>query len=338
MCCYGKLEYVEDTLKRLTETAMHLASGEKLEDIGAVIKALGMLGDHNFDRLQHMSKAVGHFCDGDWRRPFHVDATGMQAANFSTFSHGILYKEFAKTHKHLFDFPTIFHAAAAQGFVEALPTHSASEDQDQPAYAIPITHSMTANMLLGSFCPETVRLNTADEAYKHRMYHECHGTQRFLDACIADWNKFQNEWRRQGATQEFVPYPYTADMIEGYFASYSKATGSTISASGPPKDAAPVCVPDVHEAPGRRPDWVGNDAALSGVEMQVNEEHKGWWLSNASATMYDAFARKERPHPTMPGQSLRAPGWWQAPGEAPPAALEKQPPEGEGDSSSSEEG
>jgi len=310
MCAYGKLEYVEDTLKRLSEQTLHLTSGRKLANVGVILKALGLLGDYHFDRMHKMKQVVGQFCDGDYRRPFNADATGMHAANFTTFSGGIGYKDFAAIYKHLLDFPKIFSKASDQGLLEALPVHKSIPEEEKPAYAININHAMSSGMILGGMCPETVPLNSADEEYKHRMYHVSHPTRYFMEQCIADWDCYQAEWKRQGSTQEYIPYPYTYEMLEKYVALYNKATGQSISAYGPPKDQAPVLLPTLG-ALGGLPAWAASDAALVGAEVQVNNEHKHWWATSASTTMYDGFLRKERPHPTQPGMTLPAPGWWE---------------------------
>merc|ERR1719203_2252421 len=51
---YGRMEYVESTIKRLTRHTLHLVSGTKLEDVQCIIKSLGLIGDFEVDRLHKM--------------------------------------------------------------------------------------------------------------------------------------------------------------------------------------------------------------------------------------------------------------------------------------------
>eukprot|EP00913_Durusdinium_trenchii_P029267 g27434.t1 len=100
MVMYGKLEYVQDTVKRLTKHTVHTTGGLKLEEsrsftagaflrgstdksetfrrsgVTVILKSLGLLGDWAVDRLHKMTQMVGMYCDGDWRRPLLIDAIG----------------------------------------------------------------------------------------------------------------------------------------------------------------------------------------------------------------------------------------------------------------------
>lgn len=57
--------------------------------VTSVVKSLGLLGDWAVDKLHHQTQMSGMWCDGDWRRVLAIDPTGMNAANFTTFSLGI---------------------------------------------------------------------------------------------------------------------------------------------------------------------------------------------------------------------------------------------------------
>eukprot|EP00439_Symbiodinium_sp_Y106_P069818 s1681_g12.t1 len=97
MVIYGKLEYIQDTVKRtqptqlpkggypeqqditgpwtcmiawqgrmqLTKHTVHLTGGRKLEGVTVILKSLGLLGDWAVDRLHKMTQMTGVWCDGD---------------------------------------------------------------------------------------------------------------------------------------------------------------------------------------------------------------------------------------------------------------------------------
>ncbi|CAE7211839.1 unnamed protein product, partial [Symbiodinium necroappetens] len=56
MVIYGKLEYIQDTVKRLTKHTVHLTGGRKLEGVTVILKSLGLLGDWAVDRLHKMTQ------------------------------------------------------------------------------------------------------------------------------------------------------------------------------------------------------------------------------------------------------------------------------------------
>merc|ERR1711998_708819 len=69
MVAWGLLEFVVATLKRCSRHTLHLSTGDKLENVTIILKALGLLGDWAVDKLHNMKELVGQFCAGDFRRP-----------------------------------------------------------------------------------------------------------------------------------------------------------------------------------------------------------------------------------------------------------------------------
>eukprot|EP00408_Alexandrium_pacificum_P030891 CAMPEP_0171283498 /NCGR_PEP_ID=MMETSP0790-20130122/67466_1 /TAXON_ID=2925 /ORGANISM="Alexandrium catenella, Strain OF101" /LENGTH=694 /DNA_ID=CAMNT_0011752789 /DNA_START=33 /DNA_END=2117 /DNA_ORIENTATION=- len=273
----GKAEYVEDTVKRFTRHTVHLTKGRKLEGVTNIIKSLGLLGDFTTDRLHRMNKFVGTFCEGDWRRPLMIDATGMNAANFATFSTGIGTTGFVRNHKFLHDYPKEYYKIQGMGYLESLPVNKANLKDDKPCYVTNVDFSMNAGIVTEGMCPKLSQLSSSDPEYKHKMYHTAHPLNRFLQECKQSWDDYQEEWKRQGSDHEYVPYPYTREMIEGYFSEYSQALGWPVSPDGPPQDSE--VVPSALAALGDAPTWATDAATVKGFEESVQADHAQWWSS-----------------------------------------------------------
>lgn len=233
---YGKLEYVEDTLKHVTKHTLHLSSGRKLTDVEGICKSLGLLGDWKVDQMHKMKAVYGSWCQGDFRRVMTIDPTGMNAANFTTFSLGIGAWSGCKTNKFMHDFPEEYYVGEKNGLLDMLPKNFANQEEDKPCYVTDVKFAMFGGMMVGAFIPKSDCVATQQEPYKHALYHKLHPVDHFLKECIADWDKYQKLFKEQGCTQEYIPYPYNKELIDSYFSDYSKAVGCKTVSSGPTSD------------------------------------------------------------------------------------------------------
>jgi len=288
MTLYGKLEYVQDTLKRLTHQTLHLTSGRKIEDVYIILKSLGLLGDFTVDRLHKMKQMVGQWCDGDWRRPLLIDAIGMNAANFTTFSTGIGSHGFVNTQKYLHDHPKEYYRMQEMGLLKQLPVNKADEELDKPAYCYDVKYAMGAAIITESMNPKLSELSATDPEYKYRMYHTAHPLDFYLQECINDWDNYQKMFKEQGCTREYVPYPYTKEMIEGYFQTYEELTHVPARASGPDMSRG-IEVPD--NSVGSLPSWAKEEHQLESLSHQLARD-KTWWAQQ-SGNKADLFQRSD---------------------------------------------
>lgn len=231
---YGKLEYVQDTLQRLTKHTLHLTSGQKLENITGLVKALGLMGDFRFDKLHKITHRLGDMVNGDFRRVIQIDATGMHAANFTTFALGIGVAGFVRQWQYIHSNPYEYYRAVEEfGLLQMLPVHKGSKTQpDQPIYVTNVQYEMSASIIFAGFFPQLQLFNEEDSPYKYGLVHTCHPIDKFLDECHADWDKYQKLFKEQGCTREYIKYPYTKEIIQGFFDEYSKRV-YPIEMSGP---------------------------------------------------------------------------------------------------------
>lgn len=290
MVIYGKLEYIQDTVKRLTKHTVHLTGGRKLEGVTVILKSLGLLGDWAVDRLHKMTQMTGVWCDGDWRRPLLIDAIGMNAANFTTFSTGIGSHGWILGQKYLQDHPTEYYRMQGQGLLKQLPTNKADKDLDKPAYVYDVKYSMSAGIIMESMNPRLSELTRNDPEYKYRMYHAAHPVDYFLEQCIADWDHYQKMFKEQGCDHEYVKYPYTREMIEGYFTEYTKLLHVPVSVNGPPADAPPLDDCTIESAVNALPAWAQDERTLEGMSTQI-EKDPSWWSQRSTGS--ELFLRKD---------------------------------------------
>lgn len=230
MHSWGVLEYIVTTLKRCSRHTLHLDNGVKLQGVTIILKALGLLGDYSVDKLHMMKQMVGPFCDGDWRRPLHIDATGMNAANFEALSTGIFTTSYVTTMKLFFDYPKQMYKAQALGLFSELPKHKEEAEIEKPAYVTDVKFDQTSSMILIKFCPQLQRImgKQAEEHgnYKYAMYHKSHSFERTLKVAQDEWDAYQEEWKRRGVEHDYVPYPYTREIVSGWFDAFNEALSS----------------------------------------------------------------------------------------------------------------
>eukprot|EP00811_Abedinium_folium_P021799 NODE_30_length_4203_cov_19.513984.p1 GENE.NODE_30_length_4203_cov_19.513984~~NODE_30_length_4203_cov_19.513984.p1 ORF type:complete len:997 (+),score=321.63 NODE_30_length_4203_cov_19.513984:88-3078(+) len=242
---YGILEYVVDTLERVSPQTLHLTSGATLENITSIIKSLGLVGDFNVDKFHNMTEMIGLWCGGDWRRVIAVDPLGMNAANFTTFATGDATHGNVHTLKFLHDFPEEYYRIEALGIKAQLPRSKQDPSCQRPAYVTDVKYAMLSGITIGGFLPLLEPHLAQKNTYWHALYHTIHPTDKFLAEAIADWDKYQKLFKEHGREHDYVQYPYDKQFIADYCAEYSKQV-VPISHNGPGEEATAAVLANCH--------------------------------------------------------------------------------------------
>jgi len=221
---YGKLAFVEDTIKRLSHYTIHLTSGNEMRNIRNLIKATGLVGDAQVDRLHKLGEMQGCWPEGDCRRPIRADAPGVHGSNFEGLAQGVISYYALQQDKFFFDFPREFRLAVDRGLMDMLPVNVA--EGDRPAYAYDIRYALMVGSALAAMCPKLLQLTMGIGKYKHDSMHKAHPLREHLKACREEWDKYQKEWQEAGSVRGHVPYPYTEKMVEAWYEEHKEATGS----------------------------------------------------------------------------------------------------------------
>merc|ERR1719263_901220 len=163
----------------------------------------------------------------------------MNAANFSTFSTGIGTHDFAITMKYLHDFPKEWYKLESMGILKTLPRHKEEPELEKPAYVTEVKYSMTGGIILDGMCPRIGSYKTCFGRYKYTMYHKTHGTDRTLEVVQREWDNWQKEWKARGIQHEYVPYPYTKEVVSQWFKDWSALMKMTITVDGKDDEPGP---------------------------------------------------------------------------------------------------
>jgi hypothetical protein len=220
----GRCEYVEDITKRMTHHCLHMTSdGRKLEDVTVIIKALGLIADFEADRFHKIKEMKGPYIGDDNRRYIYADPLGMNAANFASFSTGPGSYLTSKSILYFMDWPSEFQNLIATGVLDMLPKMKATEEK--PAHQYDAKYITTAGMMVEGATPRYAMSNADVMTYQAEMVLACAPLDKFMKDCRESWDQYQLDWWRHGHDFDYVPYPYTDEMVEGFFQDYDKTVG-----------------------------------------------------------------------------------------------------------------
>mmetsp|Transcript_28678 Transcript_28678/g.89165 ORF Transcript_28678/g.89165 Transcript_28678/m.89165 type:complete len:398 (-) Transcript_28678:54-1247(-) len=263
---WGRCEYVQDLLKRCTRHCLHLEGGRKLDGVTNIVKALGLIADFACDKLHKAKEFIGPWANGDFRRIIFADPLGMNAANFSTFSTGIgSYVESIRA-KYLVDYPQEFKKVQDSGIMDMFPRSKATESK--PAHQFDSKYAQTYSMLMEGSLPGLVAKYAGMDDYMSKLYWAVNPLDKVFEEVTASWDQYQHDWWKMGFEHEYVPYPYTVDMVNSWFDEYARTVGPT---SVEAKEQWEEAMKAAQDDSGGAPQWDG-------------EGSKMWWRFNCSDT------------------------------------------------------
>lgn len=264
---WGRCEYHEDVVKRMSGKTLHLSLGSQLDGVGVVIKALGLLADFTADKLHKIKETIGLWPNGDGRRYVMADPLGMHAANFTTMSTGIGSYGMTKTIKYFIDFPTEWRKGCELGLIAASPRSVG--DDNKPNLQVTAKHQTAASMLVESLVPHMAKVSCASvDDYMHRAVNDAHPLERTWEECLNGWKQYQEEWRAQGFDHPWVPYPISREDVSRWYEEYEQNVGPLR-----PEDKADWY--DKHLSEQQKAKF----AAM--MDTGGNDDSKAWWSDNS---------------------------------------------------------
>lgn len=217
---YGLLDIIVDEVKRCTYHTLHLEGGGKIE-CDVVLKCTGCLGDWKVDKLMRIKEMRGLYVNGDFRRACSGEADGINAAQFAATTAGPGYYSMTKQVIHFWDVPNDWHRLLDQNVLENLPCHKAGEPTDEfPAYFFSAAHSQGAGIALGSMSPLLAAKEAKDGEYKNFIQMHCCPPERIIAEAKADWEQYEEKFRKHGMVPEdapYIPYLYSFEDIKEQF-------------------------------------------------------------------------------------------------------------------------
>lgn len=222
---WGRCEYKQDVVKRMSRKTLHLSEGERLENVTVVIKALGLLADFTADKFHKIKELVGVYPNGDFKRFVFADPLGMHFSNVASLSTGIGSYSTIKSVKYFIDFPSEWKKVL-DGPYEMLPRQVG--DENRPNYQYDAKYQATASMMIETTVPVGQKTMVGDiqlDDYMHRCVHASHPLDKVWEECVNGWNQYQDEWRAQGFKHPNVPYPINFQDVEDWFKEYEEKVG-----------------------------------------------------------------------------------------------------------------
>eukprot|EP00930_Biecheleria_cincta_P003699 TRINITY_DN104623_c0_g1_i1.p1 TRINITY_DN104623_c0_g1~~TRINITY_DN104623_c0_g1_i1.p1 ORF type:complete len:747 (+),score=107.94 TRINITY_DN104623_c0_g1_i1:42-2243(+) len=246
----GLCEYYVDLLKRCSPRTLHLEGGRKLEGVDNIIKALGLIADFEADRMHKMKKSVGIWPENDDRRFIYADPIGMNASNFTTHSTGGGSYSATQLTKYFIDFPAEMRRFKGDGYDRVLPTNVAQDER--PAHQWDSKYYMNCMFMIIPLFPGLIARMSDTDNYMWALYQVVNPYDKFYEECLNSWNQYQDEFRKMGHKFEYVPYPYTKDMVDGWFKEYNEKHGPLSieeQATWAPADPKAAAGKEVHIKP-----------------------------------------------------------------------------------------
>lgn len=220
----GLCEYYVDLLKRCSPRTLHLMGGQRLEGVDNIIKALGLIADFEADRMHKIKRSVGLWPDNDDRRFIFADPIGMNASNFTTHSTGGGSFSSSVLVKYFIDFPAEMRRFKGEGYDQMLPTNVAQDEK--PAHQWDAKYFMSSMVMLMGVCPGLVAKVSDTDNYMWALYQAVNPYDKFFEECLHSWNQYQDEFKKMGHQFDYVPYPYTKEMVDGWFKEYQEKCGA----------------------------------------------------------------------------------------------------------------
>lgn len=207
---FGACEVVVGTVKRLSPHTVHLDNGRKLDDVAAVLKLLGFVGDWQVDRLFQLKSMTGFWPNADYRRGTFSEFPTMNAQKFGGTSYSPGAIQVTETFMHLLDFPLDFKRMIDTGM---LPVHKPDISKDEPGYVFDAKVGAQTMITISSVVPWLAERAQFLGPFKRQRQWETHSLDEVLDCASQEWYKYCEMFKSYGYEKPIPEYPYTLQSV-----------------------------------------------------------------------------------------------------------------------------
>merc|ERR1712151_736114 len=99
--------------------------------------------------------------------------------------------------------------------------------EEKPAHQVDARYMTQSGMIVEGSTPRMSSFMAGTDEYMTEVVTTCYPRDKFMKECRESWDQYQLDWWRQGWDFNYVPYPYTDEMVQGFFDEYESKVGPT---------------------------------------------------------------------------------------------------------------
>ncbi|CAJ1380896.1 unnamed protein product [Effrenium voratum] len=208
---YGKSEVVIGTVKKLSESTMHLEDGRKLQDVQAILKLFGFVPDWAVDKFLQLKHLTGIWVNDDYRLGTMSEFPTVNAQRFGGTSLSPGAVSWCNMFYYFWGYPKDFEKMLASGM---LVKHFPNMQKDEPGYVMDAQHGSQVLITIGGLCPQLAEtMSRYDDRFKRSKQWGTHTLTQIQAIAEEDWFRYCKMFKDAGDDRPFPAYPYSKQRV-----------------------------------------------------------------------------------------------------------------------------